>query len=84
MKNLGGFLYVFFWCLAAALVVTIAVTIALPIYGALAILVVFMMAKSYLVLGNTWFFILWPTVIALYTLCRVFSGKPEKLDEPKV
>ena len=59
MKNLGGFLYVLVWCSVAVLVVTIAIAAAFMVYATLGFLVFFVMSKSYIFLGNTWFFIVW-------------------------
>jgi len=80
MKNLDGFLYVFLWCLAAVLVVTIFIAAALSVYGILAVLVVFVMAKSYLILGNTWFFIIWPVLIAALVAYKYYIAASKKIE----
>jgi len=63
MKNLSGLLYVIFFCVAAILVAILCVVFIFTFYVALALVTFWIMAKSYFLLGNTWFFIVWPTLI---------------------
>lgn len=74
MKNWGGLLYVIGFCLAAATLVTCLVVFILMFYSALALLLFWVMIKSYLILGNTWFFILWPLLIFMMVITGIYKG----------
>jgi uncharacterized oligopeptide transporter (OPT) family protein len=73
MKNLSGALYVLVWCAATVLVVTIAIAAAFMVYATLGFLVFFVMSKSYLFLGNTWFFITWITFLVALIGYNIFK-----------
>jgi hypothetical protein len=77
MKNISGLLYVAGLFLFYILVFTIAVMLLLSFYGLLALTVFWVMAKSYIILGNTGFFILWPALI-LVAFCYLLFDYPNK------